>query len=232
MPLEEADEAIRAGRVTVGGRVVRQPLAPVAPDAVVRVEGQRVSVSPVTRVLAFHKPAGCVTSTVDAEERQPTVFELLVPSLPSELARYSWHAVGRLDRNTTGLLLFTNDERFVAHATAPETKLPRRYVARVQGQATEEKVEPLRHGIRLDDGPARPARAKLRAPDVVELTITEGRHHQVKRMLGAVGLPVLALHREAIGRVVLDVPEGGWRVLGDSEVSEGLGYTPRQGART
>lgn len=230
LPQEEAEETIKAGRVTVGGRVVKQPLAPLPPNAQVRIDGHAVDIAPVTRVLAFHKPQGCVTSTQDREERQPTVFELLIPTLPPELARYGWHAIGRLDRNTTGLLLFTNDEKLVTHATAPETKLPRRYVAVVQGGATEEKVEPLRHGVKLEDGLTRPARVKLRAPDVVELTITEGRNHQVKRMLGAVGLPVRGLHREAVGKVELDVPLGGWRLLTDEEVREGLRYVPRHAA--
>jgi 23S rRNA pseudouridine2605 synthase/16S rRNA pseudouridine516 synthase len=230
LPVEEAEDAVRAGRVTLNGRQVRQPLAPVPPGAVVKVDGHRVSVEPVTRVLAFHKPPGCVTSTKDREGKQPTVFELLVPTLPQELASFGWHAIGRLDRDTTGLLLFTNDERLVTHATAPETKLPRRYVAAVHGQATDARLEPLRQGVTLDDGPARPAKVRLREPGVVELTITEGRNHQVKRMLGAVGLPVKALHREAVGRVELgDVPQGGWRLVEDAEVREALGYTPRQG---
>jgi pseudouridine synthase len=224
LPLPEAEEAIRAGRVTINGRVVREPLAPVPEGAVLRVDGAEVRREVKTRVLAFHKPADLLTSTV-SQHRTGTVYEVLLPQLSEKLARYTWHAIGRLDRGTTGLLLFTNDEKLVAHATSPETHLPKRYVATVQGTADEEKLEPLRRGVMLEDGPARPANVKLRDAHTVELSITEGRHHQVKRMLGAVGLPVRALHREAVGGVQLDIPEGTFRELTPKEISEGLRYT-------
>ncbi len=148
--------------------------------------------------------------------------------MPYALQTYTWHAVGRLDRDTTGLLLFTNDERLVAHATSPQTHLDRRYVAEVQGTATEERLAPLRTGVSLGAGEqARPARAKVRPDGQVELTITEGRYHQVKRMLAAVGLPVMRLHREALGTLELDVPEGGYRELSSQELVEKLGYAVR-----
>jgi pseudouridine synthase len=222
---EDAEQAIMAGRVSVNGRVVKQPLAPLPPGASVRVDGLPVSLEAPTRVLAFHKPAELLTSTV-SQHRVGTVYEVLLPQLPSELAGYTWHAVGRLDRGTTGLLLFTNDDKLVAHVTSPETLLPKRYVATVFSEADEEKVEPLRHGVELEDGPTRPAQARVRDAHTVEVTVTEGRNHQVKRMLGAVGLPVRALHREAVGGVELDVPEGSFRLLTDKEVAEGLHYGP------
>jgi len=222
MTLSEAELAIRAGRVEVGGRVVRQPFTPLEPSAVVRVDGQRVALEAETKVIAFHKPAGAVTAPGEGG-----VFVLLDAALPDALRRYQWHAVGRLDRNTTGLLLFTNDERLVGHVTAPERHLPKRYVAEVQGQLSDEKLEPLRRGMELDDGPARPAKARIRGPHQVEVILTEGRNHQVKRMLGAVGLPVRRLHREAVGGVALDVEEGGYRLLTPEEIQSGLGYTPR-----
>jgi pseudouridine synthase len=227
-PLAEAEEAIRAGRVTLNGRVVRQPLAPVPPGTVLRVDGAEVRREVETRVLAFHKPADLLTSTV-GQHRTNTVYDVLLPQLPDELGRYTWHAIGRLDRGTTGLLLFTNDEKLVTHATSPDTHLPKRYVATVQGTADEAKVEPLRHGVMLEDGPTRPAQVKLRDAHTVEVTVTEGRNHQVKRMLGAVGLPVRALHREAVGGVELDVPESAFRLLTPEEVTEGLRYTGRHG---
>jgi pseudouridine synthase len=226
LPGAEAEAAIQAGRVTVNGRVVRQPLAPLPQGASVRVDGVEVSLAPHTRVLAFHKPAELLTSTV-GQHGLGTVYEVLLPQLPPELAGYTWHAVGRLDRGTTGLLLFTNDDRLVTHVTSPESHLPKRYVATVQGVADEQRVEPLRRGVRLEDGPTRPARVRLRDEHTVEVTVTEGRHHQVKRMLGAVGLPVRALHREAVGGVELDVPVGAFRLLSESELVEGLQYGPR-----
>lgn len=222
---DEAERAIAAGRVTLGGRPVRDPLTLWRPADEVRLDGRRLSLEAPTHVLAFHKPAGCVVSTRD-ETGRPTVFDLLRAALSPDLARFAWHAVGRLDRDTTGLLLFSNDERLVAHGTLPETHLPKRYLARVQGTPTDEKLEPLRRGVTLDDGPTRPAQARLRGEREVELTITEGRNHQVKRMLAAVGLPVKALHREAVGALRLDVPEGRYRLLEAREVAEGLGFNP------
>lgn len=227
-PLAEAENAIRAGRVTINGRTVRQPLAPVPEGAVLRVDGAEIQREVQTRVLAFHKPADLLTSTV-GQHRTNTVYDVLLPQLPDELGRYTWHAIGRLDRGTTGLLLFTNDEKLVAHATSPDSHLPKRYVATVQGTADESKVEPLRHGVMLEDGPTRPAKVKLRDEHTVEVIVTEGRNHQVKRMLGAVGLPVRALHREAVGGVELDVPESGFRLLTPEEVTKGLRYTASPG---
>jgi pseudouridine synthase len=229
LPLSEAEEAIKEGRVSIAGRVVRQPLAPVPPDAVVKLDGLPVTLSPGTRVLAFHKPMELLTST-RSQHGVPTVFEVLLPQLPKDLAGFSWHAAGRLDRDTTGLLLFTNDEKLVAHITSPDTHLTKRYVARVQGTADEAKLAPLRRGVQLEDGAARPAAVELRDPHTVVLTVTEGRHHQVKRMLGAVGLPVKALHREAVGGVELDLGEGGFRLLTAEEIHDGLQYAGRDGA--
>lgn len=225
LPQKEAEEAIQAGRVSINGRTVRQPLAPVVPGAQVRLDGQPVALEPPIRVLAFHKPAELLTSTV-GQHGVGTVYEVLLPQLPPELAGFTWHAVGRLDRGTTGLLLFTNDDKLVTHVTSPDTHLTKRYVATVFSEATEDKLEPLRQGVALEDGPARPAGVRLRDAHTVEVTVTEGRNHQVKRMLGAVGLPVRALHREAVGGVELDVPEGGFRLLTPSELAEGLQYTP------
>jgi pseudouridine synthase len=223
MPRVEAERAIREGRVEVGGQVEREPFAPVHPGLEVRVDGQVRSLEAPLLVLMFHKPAGVVVAGTDPEG-VGTVFERLRAVLPAELQGFEWYAIGRLDRDTTGLLLFTNDERVVQHGTAPETHLPKRYVAEVAGQPTEEALTRLREGLVLDDGPTRPAGARLLGPDRVELVLTEGRHHQVKRMLAAVGHPVRTLHREAVGSVALDVPVGSWRRVRDSEVSEGLGF--------
>ena len=224
MTLPQAEEAIRAGRVRLSGRVVRQPFAVVQPGEDVRVDGHKVSLRRDTWVLCFHKPAGVVTAPEDSHGKGDTAFTLLAAQLSSGLAGFHWHAVGRLDRNTTGLLLFTNDERFVAHATSPSTHLPRRYVAEVQGGATEEKLQPLREGMQLDDGPARPAEARLLDEAHVSVTLTEGRFHQVKRMLGAVGLPVRRLHRAAVGTLKLDIPEGAYRELSAEEIRSALGF--------
>jgi pseudouridine synthase len=224
LPRAEAEQAIHDGRVEVDGHVEREPFAPVGEGSRVRVDGVERELTKAVRVLMFHKPAGPVVHGSDPEG-VGTVFERLRAVLPPELQGYEWYAVGRLDRDTTGLLLFTNDERLVRHATAPETHLPKRYVARVEGKPQDAALVRLREGLELEDGPTRPAEAELRAADVVVLTLTEGRHHQVKRMLAAVGHPVLALHREAVGRVALDVAEGAFRALTEAEVAEGLGFS-------
>lgn len=227
MPLAEAEEAIGQGRVELEGRTEREPLAPVKPQARVKLDGHAVSLDWRTRVLAFHKPCGVVTHGSDPQGIG-TVFEALRAVLPPALQRYGWHAVGRLDRDTTGLLLFTNDEKFVAHATAPQTHLPKRYVAKVGAKVDEQKLEPLRRGVKVDrELTALPAKAKARNEDTVELVLTEGKFHQVKRMLGAVGLPTLALHREAVGALECDVEVGQFRELSDEELQAKLGFTPR-----
>lgn len=229
MPLAEAEEAIAARRVALDGKVATEALAPVREGARVTLDGHPVSLAWRTRVLLFHKPAGLITQGTDPE-RIGTVFDGLRAVLSPELVRYGWHCVGRLDRDTTGLLLFTNDERFVQHATSPQTHLDKRYVAKVGAGVTDEKLAPLRRGVRIDDGElTRPAKAKVRGADAVELVLTEGRFHQVKRMLNAVGLPTLALHREAVGQLELDVPEGQVRELADEEVEAKLGFLPRRG---
>jgi 23S rRNA pseudouridine2605 synthase/16S rRNA pseudouridine516 synthase len=222
LPPEEADAAIRGGRVSLGGRVVLEPLMLVRPDDEVALDGKKLDLAWPTMVIAWHKPADCLVASHDEHHDRPTVFDLFRASLPDDLKRYGWHAVGRLDVDTTGLLLFTNDERVVRHVTLPETHLPKRYLAKVGGTPDDAKLEPLRHGVELEDGVTRPAEARIRGPQEVELTITEGRRHQVKRMLKAVGLPVHKLHREAIGGVSLDVAESQWRMLTTEEVVEGL----------
>jgi 23S rRNA pseudouridine2605 synthase/16S rRNA pseudouridine516 synthase len=225
MPRAEAEQAIRDGRVEVGGRVEREPFAPVLPGVEVRVDGVPRALTAPLHALMFHKPAGVVVAGSDPEGLG-TVFERLRAVLPAALRGFEWYAIGRLDRDTTGLLLFTNDERLVRHGTLPDTHLPKRYVATVEGQPAEAALVRLREGLVLEDGPTRPAEARLREPDCVELVLTEGRHHQVKRMLAAVGHPVRTLHREAMGTVALDVPVGMWRALRPEEVSEGLGFIP------
>jgi pseudouridine synthase len=223
LPKAEAEQAIALGRVRVNGRIQKLPLAAIRAQDRVELDGREVSLAASTLVFVLHKPKGVVTAANDPEG-VGTVFDVFMQALPENLHRYGWHAVGRLDRNTTGLLLFTNDEKFVSHVTSPKTRLAKRYLAKVSGQLSDERIAPLRAGITLDDGPCRPAQARIRSPGEVELTLTEGRNHQVKRMLGAMGLPVLELHREAVGGLELDVPVGEARLLSDPEVTEKLQF--------
>lgn len=223
VPGGEVEKAIRSGRVQVNGALVRDPMHPVKAADELRFDGAIVSRSEASRVLMFHKPAGSVVAASDPE-RGSTVFVQLKAAISPELARYVWHAVGRLDRATTGLLLFTTDPAFVEHVTSPSRGIEKRYVARVDGRPTDSQLEPVRRGVTIEDGPVDPAEARLVGPGVVELVLREGRHHQARRMLNAVGLPVLALHRESIGGLRLDVPEGAVRELSANELRAGLAW--------
>lgn len=230
MPPDAAERAIFSGRVTVAGRVVRNPFAPVDGHERVTVDQVEVSLASTTRVLMFHKPRGLVTAGSDPDGTG-TVFAALSGRFDPELARFGWHAVGRLDRATTGLLLFTNDERFVQHATSPGTHLPKTYLATVDGKISESQVQELLSGVELDDGPARAVSARRRSDRELEVVLDEGRHHQVRRMLNAVRLATAALHREAVGTLQLDTEPGVFRPLTDGEIASTLRFDPgRRGA--
>ncbi len=212
-----AREWITAGRVGVDGRVVRDPghwvdLA----RSVVRVDGKPVAAAE-RLYLALHKPRGYVTSLGDPAGR-PTVYALLA-TVPAWVG-----PVGRLDLDTSGLLLFTNDTALAERVTSPAGKLPKVYQVRARPALSDEALERLRRGVRLDDGPARPAEARLlrrySGYCVVELTLTEGRNRQVRRMLRAVGSKVERLKRVAIGPITLaGLASGRWRWLTDGELA-------------
>jgi 23S rRNA pseudouridine2605 synthase len=159
----------------------------------------------------LHKPAGVVTTARDPQ-RRPTVVEL-VPAEPRIVP------VGRLDADTTGALLLTNDGQLAHRLAHPRYGVEKTYVAEVEGDPGENELQLLRDGIGLDDGRTAPARARRVSPGRVELVLHEGRKHQVKRMLEAVGHPVTRLHRSAYAGLTLEGLEPGqWRELEPSEV--------------
>src|SRR4051794_18636896 len=175
-----ADELIKAGRVTVNGEVGRLNPFVQAADRV-ELDGNVLAKQKLAYVL-LHKPAGVVTTASDPQGRR-TVLDLV--DHPSRVV-----PVGRLDADTTGALLLTNDGE-LAHALAhPSKEVDKVYVADVDGDPTEEAIAQLEQGVDLDDGRSAPAKARRLAHGKVELTIHEGRKHQVKRMLDAVGHPV------------------------------------------
>jgi 23S rRNA pseudouridine2605 synthase len=213
-----ADELIKAGRVTVKGEPGQLNTFVQARDRV-ELDGRPVELQPLAYVL-LHKPAATVTTARDPQGRR-TVVDLVdhegrvVP-------------VGRLDADTTGVLLLTNDGELAHRLAHPRYEVEKVYEAEVEGEPTDEELEHLRAGVQLDDGPTAPARVRRVGPTTVELAIHEGRKHQVKRMLEAIGHPVTRLHRSVYAGLSLEGLEpGAWRELEPSEV-ERLRSSPRE----
>ena len=206
-----ADELIKAGRVTVNGEPGQLNAVVGARDRV-EVDGREVERQRLRYVL-LHKPAGVVTTARDPQGR-PTVVEL-VPDEPRVVP------VGRLDADTTGALMLTNDGQLAHRLAHPRYGVEKTYVAEVEGDPGDDALQQLRDGIELDDGPTAPARARRLGRGRVELVLHEGRKHQVKRMLAAVGHPVTHLHRSAYAGMTLEGLEpGACRELEPSEVDQ------------
>jgi 23S rRNA pseudouridine2605 synthase len=220
-----AEQLVRDGRVTVGGDVVRDPARDVDAESGVALEGTPVARAEAPVVYAVHKPEG-VVSTVRDPGGRPTVIAL-VPEEPRRL-----YPVGRLDANTTGLLLLTNDGDLAHGLTHPSFEVAKTYRARVAHPPVREPaLRALREGVELDDGATAAAGVRQLAPDVLELTIHEGRKRQVRRMCAAVGHPVRTLQRVRFGPLALgDLAPGDHRRLTAAEV-EGLrnAATPPRG---
>jgi 23S rRNA pseudouridine2605 synthase len=205
-----ADELIKAGRVTVDGEP-GQLNSFVDGDARVEVDGRPVAPQQLAYVL-LHKPVGVVTTARDPQGR-PTVVELVEHD--SRVV-----PVGRLDANTTGALLLTNDGELAHRLAHPRYGVEKTYVVDVEGEPSDGALNALGAGVELDDGQTAPARARRLAPSLVELTIHEGRNRQVKRMLEAVGHPVRRLHRSVYAGLRLDgLDPGAWRELTAAEVA-------------
>jgi 23S rRNA pseudouridine2605 synthase len=212
----EARSWIGAGRVRVNGRIVEDP------DHWVDLERDRITLDgkPLRKAantyLLLYKPKGYLTTYRDPEGR-PTVYDLVEDA-------GAWLApVGRLDLDTSGLLLLTNDTDFAERVMNPEHKVAKTYLVKAATMLSEEQLEQLRRGVQLVDGPTRPADVE-RIRDgakhtFLELTITEGRNRQVRRMMEAVGSKALKLVRTAIGPIRIgDLPIGKWRRLTAEEV--------------
>jgi 23S rRNA pseudouridine2605 synthase len=209
-----ADELVRAGRVRVNGRPGELNTVVGAHD-VVEVDGARVQRQPLAYVL-LHKPPGVVTTARDPQGR-PTVVEL-VQTEPRVVP------VGRLDVDTTGALLLTNDGDLAHRLAHPRYGVPKVYEADVVGSPSAEALDALRSGIELEDGRTAPAEVRVlkrgRRGSRLELTLHEGRNRQVRRMLEAVGHPVLRLHRSRYASLDLDgLRVGTSRPLGRDEVA-------------
>jgi 23S rRNA pseudouridine2605 synthase len=205
-----ADELIQAGRVRVNGEPGQLNTDVGRPD-VVEVDGERVELQRLAYVL-LHKPAGVVTTARDPHGRRTVVD--LVPPEPRVVP------VGRLDADTTGALLLTNDGDLAHRLAHPRYGVPKVYEAEVDGAPSGEALARLRQGIELEDGLTAPAEARRLAAGRLELTLHEGRNHQVKRMCEAVGHPVRRLHRARYaGLDVEGLEPGEWRHLAREEIA-------------
>ncbi len=187
-----------------------------------------------TRVVAFHKPIGLITTHRDEHGRE-TVYDRLRALMPPVLAALEWHAIGRLDADTTGLLLFTNDGALIHHATntTGSAKLEKTYRVLAKGLLNDDQLDQLRRGVELTGGLGRSAPATVVvtghqiATTWLEVTIAEGKNRQVRRMLLAVASQVIRLTRIRFGGLTLDLPENTWRELSPGEIEGQLGYVVR-----
>ena len=215
-----AEEIVRAGRVTVADEVVTDPARDVDADSGVAVDGRYLEGPEARVVFVVNKPPGVLSTAADTHGRRTVVD--LVPSAGARL-----YPVGRLDADSTGLILVTNDGDLAQRLTHPSFEVPRTYRATVRPSPVPDRaLRTLREGVDLDDGRTAPAKVRQLRPGVLELTIHEGRNHQVKRMCEAVGHRVRTLQRVRFGALRLDdLPEGAHRRLKASEVA-GLRRVP------
>ena len=207
----KADDLIKAGRVTVNGAPGQLNTFVAAHDRV-EVDGQSVEKQRLAYVL-LHKPAEVVTTASDPHGRH-TVVELV--SVPERVV-----PVGRLDADTTGVLLLTNDGELAHRLAHPRYGVEKTYVVDVEGAPSDDALAALERGVELEDGRTATAQVRRVGASRVELTIHEGRKHQVKRMLDAVGHPVVRLHRSVYaGLSADDLEPGAWRALRADEVDQ------------
>ena len=207
----KADELIKAGLVTVNGEPGQLNTFVESRDRV-EVDGEPVAKQRLSYVL-LHKPTGVVTTASDPQGRR-TVVDLVA----GHDARVV--PVGRLDADTTGALLLTNDGELAHRLAHPRYEVEKVYEAEVEGEPSDEALAQLESGVELDDGRTAPARARRLAPSTVELSIHEGRKHQVKRMLAAVGHPVTRLHRSRYAGLTLEgLAPGELRELREDEIA-------------
>lgn len=213
------EQLILQGRVRINGQVVTQLGVQADPQCdVIEVDGKRVQLSEEHTYILLHKPAGVVTTRRDAHAAR-TVMDLL------QGVSAAVFPVGRLDADTTGALLLTDDGELAYRLTHQRYGVPKTYLVEVRGEVGEEALRRLREGVLLEDGMTAPAQVQKvrylagRGTTLLRLTIHEGRKRQVKRMCMAVGHPVVRLHRERFGHLTLhQLPVGAWRYLTDEEI--------------
>ena len=214
----QVQKLIRSGAVQVDGTVMRDPAQSFAGNEALTLRGAPLD-GRLTRHIMLHKPAGLLTAARD--KKQPTVMDLLPPACAS----LGCMPVGRLDKDTTGLLLLTTDGELNHRLLAPGRHVDKTYRATVDGPLTEQHVAAFAAGLRLSDFDAQPALLEVlssgEGESVALVTVHEGKFHQIKRMFEAVDRQVTALHRLTFGSLTLDasLAPGAWRELTDSELA-------------
>ena len=208
-----AERLIAEGRVTLDGSTTTDPARDVDEHSHITVDGRPLAGPQSRATYALHKPLGVVSTASDTHGR-PTVVELV------RVQGLRLYPVGRLDVDSSGLILLTNDGELANRLTHPRYEVPKTYRAKLDGPPLEEAVlARLRAGVELEDGPTAPAQARRLGEHELELTIHEGRNRQVRRMCAAVDRPVLALRRVSFGPLRLDgLREGQYRRLDDREL--------------
>ena len=220
---KELKDLIRAGRVRVNGAAVTKADAKFDETSVqIEVDGEIICTEQFVYYM-LNKPDGVVTATEDRDQK--TVIDLL----PDDLKRRELFPVGRLDKDTTGLLILTNDGDYAHRVISPKTHVAKRYMAVTDGVTDAEDVKAFAEGIVLRDGTVcQPAGLEITGTDVCYVTLLEGKYHQVKRMLASRGKPVLKLHRCSIGMLQLDacLSAGDFRRMTAEEVENSLVKMP------
>ncbi len=215
----ELRQIIRRGRVSVDGVVVTEPERRVDPEgSEIRLDGELLTYRRF-RYFMMDKPAGVLSVTED--RKQKTVLDLL----PPELRRLDLFPVGRLDKDTSGLLLLTNDGDFAHRVISPKSGVEKRYRAEVEGVPDEADVKAFAEGLTLGDGTkCLPARLEITGANTCYVTVMEGKYHQVKRMLASRGKPVVSLRRLSVGALELDeaLGPGGFRELEKNDLCKVL----------
>lgn len=209
----QATTVIESGLVVVNGEIVSRLNTQVHENNTILLHGKPLTARPF-RHLMLHKPVDSVCSNID--EAYPSIFNALGIENSDEL-----HVTGRLDADTTGLVLATDDGRWSFNIIRPNQSCPKVYRVQLRDPVTSSTIKIFESGLLLQGERKKtlPATLEVVSPHEVLLTITEGRYHQVKRMFAAVGNRVVSLHREKIGEVALDVPAGHWRELTPLEIS-------------
>lgn len=213
----KAERLILEGRVEVNGKVVRDLTIKVNPlTSIIKIDGRPIRLYKEKIYIAFYKPRGVITAMEDPFKRK--CISDFVKNLPCRL----FHA-GRLDKDSEGLIILTNDGNFAERITHPRFGIEKRYIVKVKGCPSRDILERMRKGIRLDDGLARVkevyVRKKSRAWSILEIVMTEGKKREIRRLCCALGHPVKSLKRIAFGPVTLgNLKPGGMRFLEDWEI--------------